>query len=584
MDRSPRAEKRMQDLLAARAQIGMSLAFHIVFACVGVAMPLLMAIAEWRYLRTGDEVYYTLARRWAVGTAIMFAVGAVSGTVLSFELGLLWPQFMRWAGPIIGMPFSLEGFAFFTEAVFLGIYMYGWHRVSPRAHLAAGVLVALSGMASAVFVVIANSWMNTPVGFKIVHGKPVDIDPLAALTNPAAFHETIHMTIAAYAATGFAVAGIHAFMLLRDRRNLYHRKALAIAFGVGALASLAQPLSGDLAAREVARLQPIKMAAFEGLFESRRGAPLAIAGIPDVKTRSLRYAIELPEHAQPDDVSRLACTRARPRFVSSKRLAKSANRGASGLPSYGRRRLCDGGAGSLGRVVTVAAGYHLRLSLVSSRGGGSVAARDYRGRGRLDRDGSGPTALDHLWRYENCGRSYANARIGRNICPVRSSLHLPRSHSHLPALAAGDAEPQTRGGRRTCGGGPLMNSLSLLFVAGVLLISLTLYVLTGGADYGGGVWDLLATGRRKLKQRQFITESIGPIWEADHVWLILVVVILFTGFPAAFAAIMTALNVPVTLMLVGIVLRGSAFSFRSYVVRAMRTRAVSGAEFSGLPG
>lgn len=137
--------------------------------------------------------------------------------------------------------------------------------------------------------------MNTPVGFKLVAGKPVDIDPLAAFINPAAFHETIHMTIAAYAATGFAVAGIHAFMLLRDRTNPFHQKALAIAFAVGSLAALAQPLSGDLAAREVARLQPIKMAAFEGLFETKRGAPLAIGGIPDVKAGRLRYAIELPD-------------------------------------------------------------------------------------------------------------------------------------------------------------------------------------------------------------------------------------------------------------------------------------------------
>ena len=285
----------MPHVLAARAQMGVSLAFHIVFACVGVAMPLLMVIAEWRHLRTGDEVYYTLARRWAVGTAIMFAVGAVSGTALSFELGLLWPRFMKWAGGIVGMPFSLEGFAFFTEAIFLGIYMYGWHRVSPRGHLAAGIVVALSGMASAIFVVIANSWMNTPVGFKLADGQPTDIHPLAALTNPAAFHETIHMTIAAYAATGFAVAGIHAFMLLRDRDNPFHRKALAIALSVGALAALAQPLTGDLAAREVARLQPIKLAAFEGLFETERGAPLAIGGIPNAKTHKLQYAIELPE-------------------------------------------------------------------------------------------------------------------------------------------------------------------------------------------------------------------------------------------------------------------------------------------------
>jgi cytochrome d ubiquinol oxidase subunit I len=285
----------MTNLLAARSQMAMSLAFHIVFSCVGIAMPFLMVIAEWLHQRTGDEVYMTLARRWAVGSAIMFAVGAVSGTVLSFELGLLWPHFMRWAGAIIGMPFSLEGFAFFTEAIFLGIYLYGWDRVSPRAHLLAGAVVALSGLASGVFVVMANSWMNTPVGFKLVNGQPVDIHPLATLTSPAAFHETLHMSIAAYAATGFAVAGIHALMLLRDRSNRFHRRALAIALSVGAIAALMQPLSGDFAAREVARLQPLKMAAFEGLFESQRGAPLALGGIPDIKARRLRYAIELPD-------------------------------------------------------------------------------------------------------------------------------------------------------------------------------------------------------------------------------------------------------------------------------------------------
>ena len=145
--------------------MAMSLAFHIIFSCVGIAMPLLMVIAEALHLRTGRDVYLVLARRWAVGAAIMFAVGAVSGTVLSFELGLLWPHFMKWAGAIIGMPFSLEGFAFFTEAIFLGIYMYGWDRVSQRAHLASGLVVALSGTISGIFVVMANSWMNTPDGF-----------------------------------------------------------------------------------------------------------------------------------------------------------------------------------------------------------------------------------------------------------------------------------------------------------------------------------------------------------------------------------------------------------------------------------
>ena len=156
----------MTDLLAARSQMAMSLAFHIIFAAIGIAMPLLMVIAEWRWQRTREEVYLLLAKRWAKGTAILFAVGAVSGTVLSFELGLLWPGFMDYAGAIIGMPFSLEGFAFFTEAIFLGIYLYGWNRVRPRAHLLAGVIVAISGALSGIFVVIANAWMNSPVGFR----------------------------------------------------------------------------------------------------------------------------------------------------------------------------------------------------------------------------------------------------------------------------------------------------------------------------------------------------------------------------------------------------------------------------------
>src|ERR671910_1257284 len=161
----------MDDLLAARSQMAMSLAFHIIFAAIGIAMPLLMVIAEWRWLRTKDEIYLTLAKRWAKGTAILFAVGAVSGTVLSFELGLLWPGFMGYAGAIIGMPFSLEGFAFFTEAIFLGIYLYGLTRVSPRMHLASGAVVAASGATSGIFVVIANAWMNSPTGFDMVGGR-----------------------------------------------------------------------------------------------------------------------------------------------------------------------------------------------------------------------------------------------------------------------------------------------------------------------------------------------------------------------------------------------------------------------------
>jgi cytochrome d ubiquinol oxidase subunit I len=284
----------MDDLLAARSQMAMSLAFHIVFAAIGIAMPFLMVIAEWRWLRTKDEIYLTLAKRWAKGTAILFAVGAVSGTVLSFELGLLWPGFMGYAGSIIGMPFSLEGFAFFTEAIFLGIYLYGWKRVPPRAHLFAGAMVAVSGALSGIFVVIANAWMNAPTGFRLVAGKPVDIDPIAAMMNPASFPQTLHMTLAAYAATGFVVAGIHAFMLLRDPYNRFHKAALAIALAVGGTTAILQPLSGDLLAKSVAKTQPVKLAAFEGQFQTEQGAPLRIGGIPDETAGVTRYAIEVP--------------------------------------------------------------------------------------------------------------------------------------------------------------------------------------------------------------------------------------------------------------------------------------------------
>jgi cytochrome d ubiquinol oxidase subunit I len=291
----------MPDLLAARSQMAVSLAFHIVFAEVGIALPLMMTIAEWRWLRTGEPAYLELAKRWAKGTAILFAVGAVSGTVLSFELGLLWPTFMRYAGAIIGMPFSLEGFAFFTEAIFLGVYLYGWDRIPARAHLASGALVAISGALSGIFVVIANAWMNAPAGFRLAAGEPVDIDPLAAMANRAALSQTIHMTIAAYAATALAVAGIHAFVLRRrGRRPLsdalleFHRAALAVALSIGIPAAILQPISGDLSARFVARWQPVKLAAMEGQFDSERGAPLRIGGWPNVAHEETRFALEIP--------------------------------------------------------------------------------------------------------------------------------------------------------------------------------------------------------------------------------------------------------------------------------------------------
>lgn len=284
----------MSNLLAARLQMAMSLGFHIIFAAIGIALPLMMCVAEARWLRGGGPAYRLLAQRWAKGAAILFAVGAVSGTVLSFELGLLWPEFMKFAGPIIGLGFGLEGFAFFTEAIFLGVYLYGWGRIPDLAHWVAGAIVAASGAVSGVLVLSVNAWMNTPAGFRLLQGEAVEIDPIAALLNPAMPAEALHMTLAAYAATGLLVAGIHAILLMKDRENPFHRAAMGIALTIGGAAALLQPLSGHYAAQVVAKTQTAKLAAMEGQFKTERRAPLRIGGLPDPTTQTTRYALEIP--------------------------------------------------------------------------------------------------------------------------------------------------------------------------------------------------------------------------------------------------------------------------------------------------
>jgi cytochrome bd ubiquinol oxidase subunit I len=284
----------MDDLIAARLQMAISLGFHIVFACIGMTMPWLMAAAQWRYLRTREPVYLRLARAWSKGVAVFFAVGAVSGTVLSFELGLLWPHFMEHAGPIIGLPFSWEGTAFFVEAIAIGIFLYGFERVPERIHFASGVVVGLSGLASGVLVVAANSWMNNPRGFRWVDGKAVEVDPVAAMFNAGWFPQSLHMVLAAFMSTAFAVAGVHALRLLKNPDSQLHRIALRIALTMGAVAALIQPLSGDISAKHVARAQPAKLAAMEAHYHTQRDAPFVIGGWPDDEARKVHGAIEIP--------------------------------------------------------------------------------------------------------------------------------------------------------------------------------------------------------------------------------------------------------------------------------------------------
>jgi cytochrome d ubiquinol oxidase subunit I len=283
----------MDVLLAARYQMAVSFIFHIVFACIGMAMPWLMFTAEYKWLKTGKQEYLTLAKAWSRGVAIFFAVGAVSGTVLSFELGLLWPTFMEHAGPIIGMPFSWEGTAFFLEAIALGIFLYGWNRVNKWVHLLSGALVGVAGVVSGIFVVSANAWMNNPSGFDWVNGQAINIDPLKAMFNKSWFQQALHMTIAAFVATSFAVAGIHAYLYLKHKKEI-HARALRIALTFGAIAAILQPVSGDISAKNVAKYQPAKLAAMESLFKTSKPAPLVIGGIPDTARQEIKYGIHIP--------------------------------------------------------------------------------------------------------------------------------------------------------------------------------------------------------------------------------------------------------------------------------------------------
>ncbi|MGV9774856.1 cytochrome ubiquinol oxidase subunit I [Streptosporangium sp. NPDC003464] len=280
------------DMAAARLQMALSLGWHIILACMGVGMPVLLLSAEWRAIRTGDGDSMRLARRWAKATGVLFAVGAVSGTILSFEMGLLWPGLMGIYGEVIGLPFALEGIAFFVEAIFIGVYLYGWDRLPPVAHLLSGVPVLVAGVASAFFVVTANAWMNQPVGFVMENGRVTEVSPWRAMFNPATPPQTLHMIVAAFMVAGSVTAAVYAVAMLRGRRDRYHRLGFLIPFTMTAVFAPVQILLGDYAAKFLADYQPAKLAAAEGLFLTRSGAPLSLGGF--AVDGELRYAIEIP--------------------------------------------------------------------------------------------------------------------------------------------------------------------------------------------------------------------------------------------------------------------------------------------------
>lgn len=296
------------DLWAARQQMALSLGWHIVIACFGVGFPALVVAAEAFGIRRGDSDLQRLARRWSKVLAVLFAVGAVSGTILSFELGILWPGLMGTFGDVWGLPFAIEGIAFFLEAIFVGLYLYGWDRLPPTVHILTGVPIVIAGVASAWFVVTANAWMNQPRGFDVEHylatGDVIDIDPWAAMFNPATPPQTTHMVLAAFMVAGFGTAAVYAAGMLRGRTDRYHRLGFILPFTMAAVITPVQIGVGDWAARFLAKNQPVKLAAIEGLQETQRGAPLTIGGL--YIDGEVRYGLEIPKalsliiHRDPD--------------------------------------------------------------------------------------------------------------------------------------------------------------------------------------------------------------------------------------------------------------------------------------------
>ncbi len=281
-------------LFQARQMQALSFAAHIPLVCFGIAFPAFVVFVEWLHLRTGDDVYRVLARRWSKVMLALFAVGVVTGTILSFEMGLLWPNFMATFGDVFGLGFTIEGISFFVEAIFIGIYVYGWDRLSPRTHLLTGVPIILSGFSGSLMVIAVNGWMNHPTGFTVKDGQAVDVHPFAALFENSYFwHELIHMYIAAFMVAGFLTASAYAWPILRGRTSRYNRTALIVPLTIAALAAPVQIVVGDWVARDVAKTQPVKLAALEGLAKTQKGAPEHLLGWYD--GNGVEYGIKIPK-------------------------------------------------------------------------------------------------------------------------------------------------------------------------------------------------------------------------------------------------------------------------------------------------
>ena len=541
-------------LLEARQMQALSFAVHIPLVCFGIAFPTLVLVVEWLHLRTGDPLYRQLAKRWSKAMLALFAVGVVTGTILSFEMGLLWPGFMSAFGDVFGLGFALEGISFFVEAIFIAIYVYGWDRLSPRLHFLSGIPVALAGITGSFMVLSVNAWMQNPSGFRLKGGHTVDVEPAAALFgNSYLWPEFIHMYLAAYMVVGFLIAGAYAWAWLRGRRSRYVTRALTVALTAAALAAPAQIVVGDWIARQVAEDQPTKLAAFEGLGETQRGAAIHIGGWYNEETGEVEHGLALPRllsllaHHDPNaEVQGLD--------AGAGRRAPPGQCGANHFPGDGRYRLLPGTRWRdppLPRGAPTRAPVH---AVVLPRGDRRRAAGGCRPDRRLGYDRGRTPAVGRLRRDAHGGGGDRSRRHRRRVRHARRRLRRPDRGHGLDSCAACRGRRSSRRPAMELAEAPLVLSL----------VGLAAYMVLGGADFGAGLWFLLSgrgDDREHLREHTF--RAMGPVWEANHVWLIFVLVVCWTAYPVAFGSIASTLAVPLFIAAVGIIMRGTAYALRS---------------------
>ena len=440
------------DLLAARNQMAFTLGFHIVLASLGVAFPAIMLIAEYRGRKHGDADALLLARRWSKIVAVTFAVGAVTGTVLSFEMGLLWPEFMDRFGDAFGIAFAFEGIFFFTEAIFIAIYIYGWDRLEGWRHFWTGVPIAVAGVGGALSVIAANAWMNQPQGFELgSDGRVSDVEPLKVIFNPATPYEFTHMFLAAYMVTGFLVASVYAVGMLRGRRDRYHRVGMAIPLCVAAVVTPVQLFVGDTAARAIAEDQPAKFAAMECVYETGPDQTEYIGGI--CTDDEVKYADRDPRARFVPGRLQHRHGRHRPRPDPRRRGAGGPDPAAPLLRRDGRDRHRADGPCPVARLAALAPAGGARGEVVPASGRGLRRRGDRRDVVRVDRHRGRPPALD---RQRLHARRGGRDRRGGPVVRVRvhpAALHRDRGRHGLGAAHHG--APLARGTGDRAGGRPV---------------------------------------------------------------------------------------------------------------------------------